>query len=41
MDCMEIIRSTAVKAPVERYAVIIPDICGTGVDIVATKNVEA
>lgn len=41
MDCMEIIRTTAVKAPVERYAVIIPDICGTGVDIVATKNVDA
>ena len=41
MDCMQIIRSTAVNAPVERYAVIIADICGTGVDIVATKNVEA
>lgn len=41
MDCMEIIRATAVKAPVERYAVIIPNICDTGVDIVATKTVEA
>ena len=41
MDCMQIIRGTAVNAPVERYAVIIADICGTGVDIVATKNVEA
>jgi CxxC motif-containing protein len=41
MDCMEMIRAAAVKAPVERYAVIISNICGTGVDIVATKNVEA
>jgi len=41
MDCMEIIRATAVKAPVDRYAVIIPNICDTGVDIVATKTVGA
>lgn len=40
MDCMDLIRATAVKAPVARYAVIIPNICGTGVDIVATKAVE-
>jgi len=40
LDCMEIIRSTAVKLPVKRYDVIIPNICGTGVDIVATKTVE-
>jgi len=41
MDCMAVIRTAAVKAPVERYAVIIPNICGTGVDIVAVKRVEA
>lgn len=40
MDCMAIIRETVVKASVERYAVIVPNICGTGVDIVATKAVE-
>ena len=38
--CMEVIRSVAVKLPVKRYDVIIPNICGTGVDIVATKTVE-
>jgi len=38
-DCMAVIRSTEVKLPVARYDVIIADICGTGVDIVATKNV--
>ena len=40
-DAMEIIRATAVKAPVTRYVVVIKDICGCGVDIVATKSVEA
>ena len=40
-ECMEIIRATAVKAPIDRYAVIISNICGTGVDIVATKTVES
>jgi CxxC motif-containing protein len=36
---MDVIRATSVKLPVNRYDVIIPNICGTGVDIVATKNV--
>ena len=36
--CMEIIKKTSVKLPVKRYDVIINDICGTGVDIVATKD---
>lgn len=40
MECMQIIRATAVKAPVARYDVVISDICGCGVDIVATKTVE-
>ncbi len=37
-DCMEVIKKTTVKLPVKRYDVIIKDICGTGVDIVATKD---
>ena len=41
MDCMAVIRSTTVKAPVNRYDVVIADICGCGVDMVATKAVEA
>lgn len=41
LACMEIIRATTVKTPVKCYDVIIPDICGCGVDIVATKTVEA
>lgn len=38
-DCMEVIRAAQVKLPVKRYDVVIPNICGTGVDIVATKTV--
>ena len=41
MDCMALIRAAVVKTPVARYDVIIPNICDTGVDIVATKSVEA
>lgn len=37
--CMEIIRKASVKLPVKQYEVIVADICGTGVDIVATKSV--
>ena len=37
-DCMEVIRAAQVKLPVSRYDVIIPNICGTGVDIIATKS---
>lgn len=39
MDCMEVIRKQTVKAPVARYDVIVPDICGCGVNIVATGNI--
>ena len=38
-DCMAAICKTEVQLPVSRYDVIIPNICGTGVDIVATKSV--
>lgn len=39
-DCMDVIRSTEVSLPVHCHDVIIADICGTGVDIIATKTVE-
>ena len=39
LACMEVIRAAQVEAPVNRYDVVIADICGTGVDIVATKTV--
>ena len=36
--CMEVIRAVEAALPVKRYDVIVRDICGTGVDIVATKS---
>ena len=39
-DCMDVIRAVEVQLPVKCYDVVIPNICGTGVDIVATKTVE-
>ena len=41
MECMAVIRQAQAKLPVKCYDVIIPNICGCGVDIVATKTVEA
>ena len=38
-DCMEEIRKVQVRLPVKQYDVIIPNICQTGADIVATKSV--
>ncbi len=38
-ECMEVIRNTVVKLPIKRYDVAVSDICGTGIDIVATKTV--
>jgi len=36
MDCMAVIRGVQAKAPVNRYDVVVENICDTGVDIVAT-----
>lgn len=38
LDCMRVINSITVKAPVKIGDVVISDILGTGVDIVATNN---
>ncbi len=38
-DCMRSLRGIEVEAPVYIGDVIVPDAAGTGVDIVATKNV--
>ena len=39
-DCMAVIRNASVSLPVKRYDVIVENICGTGVDIVATKSIN-
>ena len=38
-DCVEAIRDIELKAPVVMGQVVLADVCGTGVDIVATKNI--
>ena len=37
MECMKAIKAVAVAAPVNAGDVVLANICGTGVDIVATK----
>ena len=39
-DVMEALRAVSVQAPVRIGDVVLADVCGTGVDIIATKNVE-
>ncbi|MFW5914097.1 MAG: DUF1667 domain-containing protein [Bacillota bacterium] len=39
-DCMDAINKTKIKAPVKVGDVVIENVCGTGVDIVATRSVE-
>lgn len=39
-ECMAAIREAEVQAPVKLGDVIIPNVCGTGVNVVATKTVE-
>lgn len=39
-DCVKALKGVEVEAPVHIRDVIIADAAGTGVDIVATKNVE-
>ncbi len=38
-DCVKALKGVCVKAPVHIGDVIVSDIAGTGVDIIATKNV--
>lgn len=39
-DCMHIIQQVVVDHPVKTYDIIVPDICDTGIDIVATGNYQ-
>ena len=38
--CMQALARVEVTAPVHMGDVVLPDVCGTGVDIIATKSVE-
>ena len=38
--CMEALSALSVNAPIKMGQVVLADVCGTGVDVIATKNVE-
>lgn len=40
-DCMEALKKVTVTAPVQIGEVIIKNVCGTGVDVIATKKANA
>lgn len=39
-SCMDVIRETEVRVPVRRYDVVVENICGCGINIVASDTVE-
>ena len=39
-DCMKALQQVEVKAPVQIGDVLLADVAGTGVDVIATKNVN-
>lgn len=41
LDCMRELARVSVAAPVFIGDVVLPDVCGTGVDVVATANIAA
>ena len=40
MDCARAVRDVRAKAPVAIGDVIVPDVCGTGIDLIATNRVK-
>ena len=41
MDCARVLEQVEVQAPVSIGDVVLEDVCGTGVPMIATKNVSA
>ena len=39
-DCMRAIQQAEPSAPVRIGQVVCPNVCGTGVDVIATKNID-
>ncbi len=39
-ECVEILAKTEIKAPVRAGDVVIADVCGSGIDVIATKSAE-
>lgn len=39
-DCMQAIREATVTLPVRQHDVILADVCGTGVDVIASRDMD-
>ena len=39
-ECVELLAKTEVKAPVKAGEVVIANVCGSGIDVIATKSAE-
>lgn len=39
-DVMDAIRATTVTLPVKQHDVVISDVCGTGVDVIASRDMQ-
>jgi len=39
-DCMKALAELKLVAPIKAGTVVLPDVCGTGVDIIATKHLD-
>ncbi len=39
-DALQVIRRTTVKPPIHIGDIVIENICGTGVDVIATENID-
>ncbi|MGE4277490.1 MAG: DUF1667 domain-containing protein [Lawsonibacter sp.] len=40
MDCMKELKRTVVEAPIKRYDIVLSNICGCGVDIIASGAIS-
>ncbi|MDO5039990.1 DUF1667 domain-containing protein, partial [Clostridium sp.] len=40
-ECMKVINETVIKAPVKMGDIVIKDVLGTGIDVIASRNIEA
>jgi CxxC motif-containing protein len=39
-ECLDALKSVELTAPVRIGDVVIPDVCGTGIDVIATSNIQ-
>lgn len=40
-DCIKALKDVKLQAPVKIGQIVLPDVAGTGVNVLATKNIQA